>query len=98
MGLCYYKKQLALEKQKNEENQEEQQKEEDGGGTTYYVSNDQHHPIEVCLAFVASCTSVGVMFCFTQEEIVFEELSTERPCVGLCQYYRSIGQDMPYRR
>ena len=31
-----------------------------------------------------------------QEEVVFDPLTTQRPCVGLCHYYRSLGVDNPY--
>eukprot|EP00095_Tigriopus_kingsejongensis_P012328 maker-scaffold797_size95806-snap-gene-0.22 protein:Tk12328 transcript:maker-scaffold797_size95806-snap-gene-0.22-mRNA-1 annotation:"hypothetical protein BAUCODRAFT_31170" len=33
-----------------------------------------------------------------KEEIVFEELTTQKPCVGLCQYYRSMGMENPYEK
>ena len=33
-----------------------------------------------------------------QEEVVFDPLTTQRPCVGLCQYYRSLGMENPYEK
>jgi len=32
------------------------------------------------------------------EEIVFNPLTTPRPCVGLCHYYKSLGMDNPYEK
>jgi len=33
-----------------------------------------------------------------EEEVVFDPLTTQRPCVGLCHYYRSLGVDNPYEK
>ena len=34
-----------------------------------------------------------------REEVVFEPLDTgDEPCVGICQYYRSLGQENPFEK
>ena len=43
-------------------------------------------------------TTYNLKFDQFQEEILFNPLTTPRPCVGLCHYYKSLGMDNPYEK